>query len=79
MAREKGMGSLQLEKTGGGGQRREVSEQRDSPLRQGYGGQENVTSPLALNATLTPEMLGELRKMYEVLRGVFGENGIMRI
>lgn len=55
-------------------------------------GTDSVASPLAVTAPparalsgtvdgasgLTPEMLGELRKMYEVLRGVFGENGIIR-
>lgn len=39
----------------------------------------NVESPLAGGSTMTPEMMGELKKMYEALRGVFGENGIIHM
>ena len=88
MAREKGMDSLQLEKTGGGGQRRRgiPAASSESSSRDRYVASPLCASPLAVTlprrevtpgtmsggSPLTPEMMGELRKMYEVLKGVFG-------
>ena len=48
------------------------------PLREAKSLEHCADGTVASASKLTPEMLGELRKMYEVLRGVFGENGIIR-